>query len=40
MSRITGELSNQSAPLVDYNLFSTNSALVDAPALIARVLRP
>jgi len=37
MSRITGELSNQSAPLVDYNLFSTNSALVDARA---RVLRP
>ena len=43
MSRNTTELSNQSAPLVDYNLFSSHSALVDALArdtLIARVLQP
>jgi putative acyl-CoA dehydrogenase len=32
MSRSTTELSNQSAPLVDYNLFSSHSALVDALA--------
>jgi hypothetical protein len=37
MSRITCAMSNQSAPLVDYDLFSTHSALVDA---LARVLRP
>lgn len=37
MSRITYELSNQSAPLVGCNLFSTHSARVDA---LARVLQP
>jgi len=32
MSPTTVELLNQSAPLVDYNLFSSHSALVDALA--------
>jgi hypothetical protein len=32
MSCITDELSNPFAPLVEHNLFSTHSALVDARA--------
>jgi putative acyl-CoA dehydrogenase len=32
MSRMTADLSNQSTELIDYNLFSSHSALVDALA--------
>ena len=44
MSLTTGEVLNESAELVDYNLFSSHSALeeagVDCDALMARVLAP
>jgi hypothetical protein len=38
MNPTTVELLNQSAPLVDYNLFSSHSALVDALAAQAALL--